>query len=315
MIHRVPGRPRVAVVIVHFDNAQDTRTAVAAVQDGDYPSAIVLVVDNSPEPGMTAQLRDLLDPCVTLVRSPGNVGYGAGNNNGIRAALALAPVDYFWILNPDTVAAPDALSRLVATADQHPEAALVASRLVGAGGDRVLYDGARLDPVSGATSLLGSGAPVGDRPAHGPVRTDYAHGASMLVRAESLATTGLVPEDYFLYFEETDLAMRARAAGFAVLVEPRSSVRHLRRSWGALPSSTYLYYMVRNREIFSRRWGFDLPGSRAVTDSFTTAWRDKVAATRPDLVATFDALVSVAISDGRAGRTGASSHPRELELA
>lgn len=301
-------------MVVHFDNVDDTVTAVDAVQSGDYPFAIVLVVDNSPDTGTTQKLRGALDPCVTVVRSDGNVGYAAGNNNGIRAARRLAPVDYFWILNPDTVPAADALSRLVDTADMNPDAALVASRLVSADGTVVLYDGARIDPVTGATRLIGAGQPVSARPAGDAVRTDYAHGASMLVRSESLATIGLIPEDYFLYFEETDLAMRARQAGFTVLVEPRSAVRHMRRSWAELPSSTYIYYMVRNREIFSSRWDFDLSGSRSATDEFTAAWRQRIAAARPDLVASFDALVSNAISDGRASLTGASAHPRELEL-
>ncbi|MEO6822607.1 MAG: glycosyltransferase family 2 protein, partial [Candidatus Nanopelagicales bacterium] len=224
------------------------------------------------------------------------------------------PVEYIWILNPDARPAPDALSWLVATADQNPSAALVASRLVSADGASILYDGATIDPVTGATALVGSGEPVQARPALAFSVTDYAHGASMLVRSESLATTGLIPEDYFLYFEETDLAMRARSAGFTVLVEPRSSVRHFRRSWAALPSSTYLYYMVRNRELFSARWGFDRSQARSVTDDFTGSWRRRVGAARPDLLATFDALVSAATSDGEAGHTGASEHPQALEL-
>jgi hypothetical protein len=314
MIHPVSARPRVAVVILNFNNVDDTVAAVDAVQSGDYLDAIIVVVDNSPDAETTSTLRAVFDPCVSVVRSEGNVGYAAGNNNGIRAALRLAPVEYIWILNPDTVPAPDALSWLVASADENPSAALVASRLVSADGASVLYDGATIDPVTGATALVGSGEPVLARPAVGFHVTGYAHGASMLVRSESLATTGLIPEDYFLYFEETDLAMRARRAGFTVLVEPRSSVRHIRRSWADLPSSTYLYYMVRNRELFSARWGFDRVKARSVTNDFTSSWRRRVAASRPDLIATFDALVSAATSDGEAGLTGASEHPQALEL-
>ena len=220
-----------------------------------------------------------------------------------------------WVLNPDTLVTPDALSRLVLAADADPGAAIVASRLLSADGASILYDGATIDPVSGATTLLGSGSPASGAPANEARVTDYAHGASMLLRTTAMAHLGRMTEDYFLYFEETDFSLRARRAGARVLVEPRSVVRHTRRSWGDLPTSTYIYYMVRNREIFSERWGFDRIAARGVTDHFTASWRGRVRQHRPDLVDTFDTLVASALADGIAGRGGRSDLPSELVLA
>ena len=308
-------RPRVAVVVLNYLANDDTWAAVESVQRGAFLESLIVVVDNSPEVETTESLRARLDPCVTLVRSGDNIGYAAGNNLGIRTALDLAPVDYIWVLNPDTIVAPDALNRLVLAADSDPGAAIVASRLVSADGASILYDGATIDPISGATTLLGSGSPVSGSPANGAHATDYAHGASMLLRTTAMSHLGQMTEDYFLYFEETDFSLRARRAGARVLVEPQSVVRHTRRSWGVLPTSTYIYYMVRNREIFSERWGFDRVAARAVTDSFTASWRGKVRQHRPELVDTFDRLVAGALADGAAGRSGPSNLPAELVLA
>ena len=313
--HPVTDRPRVAVVVLNYLAVDDTRTAVESVQRGDFLESLIVVVDNSPDVRVTESLRAHLDPCVTLVRAGDNIGYAAGNNLGIRKALELAPVDYVWVLNPDTLVAPDALSWLVLAADSDPGAAIVASRLVSADGASILYDGATIDPVSGATTLLGSGLPTSGSPANAARATDYAHGASMLLRTASMAHLGRMTEDYFLYFEETDFSLRARRAGSRILIEPRSVVRHTRRSWGELPTSTYIYYMVRNREIFAERWGFDPVASRGATDHFTASWRGRVRQHRPDLVDTFDALVAGALADGVAGRAGRSDLPSELVLA
>jgi GT2 family glycosyltransferase len=308
-------RPRVVTIVLNYQYPDDTLEAVASVQAGDFLDAAVVVVDNGPDGDEHARLRAGLDPCVGLLPTGANLGYAGGNNAGIRFALDRYDPELIWLLNPDTVADPSALGVLVATMQEHPEAALVGSRLVDADGATVLYDGAEIDPRTGATRHVGAGRPVPDLPPTPAHDTGYANGASLLLRTDLLDLLGFIPEDYFLYFEEADYALRAKEAGFRVLVEPRSVVRHARRSWDAIPSSAYLYYMVRNREIFSRCWGFDAEQAhRPVTNLFVTQWREKVNRARPDLVAVFDAVAEQAMADGEAGVVGYSDVPARLPL-
>src|SRR5205823_10851048 len=114
-----------------------------------------------------------------------------------------------------------------------------------------------------------------------------------------------LPEEYFLYFEETDFAMRARGHGWRCVVEPQARLRHDLRSWSETPSDVYTYYFVRNQIHFSRRWA---PVSEArllaEIEQFTATWRRRVSEREPARLASFDRLVASAIADGLAGRTG-----------
>lgn len=304
-----------ATVLVNFGQPDDTVSAVEAVQSGSYLDNTVVVVDNDPDAVRDGALHQRLDPTVSYLPMGENTGYAAGNNAGIRLATDLHDVEFAWVLNPDTIPEPRALAGLVEAAERCPDAAVIGSRLVDGAG-RTMYNGAAIDPVSGQTRHLDAGRPLRALSQREPFDTDYANGASMLIRLALVPIVGLIPEEYFLYFEETDYALRCQSRGFRVVVAPDSIVRHDRRSWGRLPTSTYIYYMVRNREIFSRRWGFDEGGAhRAATEFFVSGWREKINGFRPELVPVFDDLVVRAIAEGEAGMTGFSEVPTEMRLA
>ncbi|TAK69113.1 MAG: glycosyltransferase family 2 protein [Actinomycetota bacterium] len=308
-------RPRVATVVVHHSQPADTLRAVGSAQDADYPSQVVLVVDNGPDAGVGSPLADSLDPTVTYLPAPSNLGFAGGVGLAASVAAQRFGVDYLWLLNPDAVAEPAALGWLVTTADAVPDAAIVGSRLLdGPGPDApIAYDGAVVDPVTGATRHLGRGVPASQRPARGHLDTDYANGASMLVRVGAMAVLGPLPTEYFLYFEETDYALQARRRGFRVLLEPRSRVHHLRRSVTDIPTATFVYYMIRNRDLFARRWGFvPDPAAPQPTDVFVASARERIAVARPDELLAFDALVAQARADGAAGRSGRSDVPTSV---
>jgi hypothetical protein len=124
----------------------------------------------------------------------------------------------------------------------------------------------------------------------------------MLLRRQLIEEIGLLPERYFLYFEETDFNIRARRAGWKVLLEPRSRVLHFRRSWGSVPAPYYVYYFVRNRILFGRSFT-DAPIETMLDDldGSLSNWRRKMPS---DRLPAYESLVSAAIADGRAGRDG-----------
>lgn len=305
---------RVATVLVNFGEPGDTLTAVEALQAGSYLENTIIVVDNDADATASSALHQQLDPTVGYVPMGTNSGYAAGNNAGARRAIRMHDVDYVWVLNPDTVPSREALTELVAAADAYPDAALVGSRLVDRA-DRTLYNGAVIEPETGQTRHLDNGRPLRSLRETRPFDTDYVNGASMLIRTCLIPMIGLIPEDYFLYFEETDYALRCRSKGFRVMVAPGSVVRHDRRSWGELPTSVYIYYMVRNREIFSARWGYDVDRAhRRATIEFVDGWRVKIGKSRPELVASFDELVTAALRNGEAGETGPSDVPARVRF-
>jgi GT2 family glycosyltransferase len=195
---------------------------------------------------------------LTLIRAGGNLGFAGGCNIGINAA-GLGNFDYFWFLNPDTVVDRHALVELIARAENQHDIGIVGSTLR-------YYDnpdlvqamgGARLDRSNGTSAHIGQGTRFCEVPAEGSAverEMAYVVGASMLVRAKFIADIGLMEEDYFLYYEEVDWALRGRdkfSLGFA----PRSCVFHksgVNSSKAAPLFSTGFYY--RNRLRFVARF-------------------------------------------------------------
>jgi hypothetical protein len=144
-----------------------------------------------------------------------------------------------------------------------------------------------------------------DYPARLPYDVDYVTGAGMLLRVAMIRQVGLIPEDWFLYFEETEYNLRARDAGWRIMVDPRSRLHHFQRSTGQLPRPTYIYYFVRNRYRFGiERAGASPDEVESDLAGFVAAWRQKAELAKPEWVPTYDLLVTTAKDDGLAGKTG-----------
>ncbi len=297
--------PRVYTIVLNYLRSDDTVRCVDSLRASTHRNQFPVVVDNGSDAPARAELAAGIG-ATPLIQSEANLGYAGGNNLGIRYALD-RNADYVWILNPDTVVEPDSLERLVQTMSRFPEAGIIGSRLVrGDDGTTVLFNGGIIDWSRAAKPVLPDmGKPERDVKTKTVTQIDYATGASMLVRRRLFDEVGLLPERYFLYFEETDFNIRARRAGWRILLEPRSRVLHYRRSWGAVPAPYYVYYYVRNRILFGRTFTA-APVEVMISDleSSLANWRRKIAASRPASLEGYDALVAASILDGTEGREG-----------
>jgi GT2 family glycosyltransferase len=294
--------PRIYTIVLNYQRSDDTVRCVSSLRQSTYRNQFLVVVDNGSDDGARAELRAGIG-ATPLIQSEENLGFAGGNNLGIRHALA-RDADYVWILNPDTIVEPDSLGRLALTMSRFPEAGIVGSRLVrGDDGTTVLFNGGTIDWSRGGKPVLPDmGKPESDVKTKTVATIDYATGASMLVRRPLFDEIGLLPERYFLYFEETDFNIRAKRAGWKVLLEPRSKVHHFRRSWSALPAPYYVYYFVRNRILFGRT--FTAAPLETMLEDLETSlanWRRKVPA---GFSHRFEELVAAAVADGTEGRDG-----------
>lgn len=299
--------PRVFAIVLNFRHPEDTIRCIASLRRSIERAIFPVVVNNESGGDDAARLRHALGPAVPILETSANLGYGAGNNVGIRHALE-RDADYLWILNPDTEVEPATLQLMMATMNARPDAGVVGSlNLVGGSSPSVIqFAGGHIDWDAGAvTTSIGQGQPLTSRSVREPYDVDYVAGTSMLVRRGLFEDVGLIPEQYFLYFEETDFQVRAALKGWTSVMSPLARVHHYQRSNAYLPAPFYVYYYVRGRILFGKEFT-DLTDDvlEAGLAPFVGGWRAKVAERAPDWLDTYDQLVAWAFEDGRAGTTG-----------
>lgn len=196
-----------------------------------------------------------------LIRSENNLGFAGGNNIGLRYISTL-DIDFIWLLNNDTVVHRDSLQALLRRVEGNPDIGICGSTLLHYDTpDKVqVCAGGYYCRWIGLPWHIGQLRSVDRLPAKSKVERcmNYVVGASMLVSRPFLDGVGLLTEDYFLYFEELDWAVRARGR-YRLAYAPDSLVYHkVGASIGTSSdprrkSMVCDYYAIRNRLLFTRR--------------------------------------------------------------
>ena len=267
--------PTVLTIVLNYKTAEMTLRSVAAARVAmEGIAGGIVVVDNDSQDGsfeaMSAHVAREgwdADGRVRVIQSGRNGGFGAGNNFGIRAGLpgGTRP-DYVYILNSDAFPAPDAIRVLRDHLEATPGTAFAGSYIHGPEGDTHLtsfrfpsiaseFEGAiRFGPVS--TLLKNAKVPL-ETPSE-TCSIDWFAGASVMMRQSVLDEIGLFDETFFLYFEETDLFLRAHRAGYATDYVPASKVAHIgsvstgMKSWSRVPGYWFdsrWHYFAKNHGV------------------------------------------------------------------
>jgi GT2 family glycosyltransferase len=298
------GDPPVGVVILNWKRAADTIRCVESVLESDYPAAVPIVVDNASADESVERIR-AAHPAVEILRSETNRGYAGGNNLGIRRALELG-AEHVLVLNNDTRLAPDCIGRLVRRLEAEPRAAQVGPKVLDVTLGSIGSVGGRIHWEAAEPRQIGHAEP--DRGQHDRVaEVDFVPGTAVLVRSAAIRQVGLLPEEYFLYFEDVAWSLRFQAQGWKTLVDPGAVVEHWESSSTGRSSPLKTYYLVRNNLAFLRDWA---PPGRRVASAL--GYRIKLAkllakfalqGAFPHLRALFLGYV-----DHRRGRMGRAAH-------
>lgn len=278
---------RMGVVIVTYGAADVIADCLETLFASDGVTLSVVVVDNASPDETAAAVRDWqagrispatmpfatgctrlpqhLDsaPCVTddhhlaFIQTGANLGFAAAVNIGLMALSALPEVDRYWILNPDSAVPPGTAAAFAS----HP----APKGGFGMIGGRVLYfdrpgviqiDGGVIDWRTGVTRNVNQFAAADAAPPD-PAAMDFITGASMVVSRDFLRRAGLMPEDYFLYYEEVDWALQR--GDLPLIYCPAGMVYHRAGSAigspapGRKASPFSTYFKHRGRMRFLRR--------------------------------------------------------------
>lgn len=238
------------------------RDPLAALTVPPVPKPLGVCTCGTPAELTGADGRDRQAGLV-LVQTGANRGFAAGVNVGLRYALARSRFDYVWLLNNDTVIHPEALTHLVRRLQARPDAGMCGStlRYYDDPGTIQALGGARYNRWLGGTWHIGLGLSATSPLAADRVERSlsYVLGASMLVSRAFLEDVGLMSEDYFVFFEELDWAIRGRGR-YRLAYAPESIVYHKEGASIGSSSDPYRrsltaeYFHVRNRLLLTRKF-------------------------------------------------------------
>lgn len=210
---------------MNYNSAADlTRCASSLLGSKERPP--LFVVDNaSSEGGLEEAVVNY--PDVHVIRSPENLGFGRGNNLGIRRALCDADCEFVFLLNNDAMVEPDTILCLEAAMDEYPDAGVVAPRIVLAEDPETLwYGGGCVDWRKGSPAIPGYLGPAGSELALRPRNVAFASGCAVMIRRSVLEEVGGFDPRLFMYQEDLELCLRVQRSGWAIRYVPEALVLH-----------------------------------------------------------------------------------------
>ena len=241
-------RVKVSIITVNYNGYDDTCALIESIPLNDK-SLEVIVVDNASRINEAEKISAKY-PLVKTIRSEQNLGFAGGNNLGIKEASG----DYLFFINNDTYLKDFNISALIDKLNSSDEIGMVCPKIRFAWGNNPIQF-AGYTPLSRITlrnkaigyNELDNGQYNEAHP------TPYAHGAAMMAKREAIEKVGVMPECYFLYYEELDWSMMFRRAGFQIWYEPACTVFHKESRSTGVNSPLKAYYITRNRLLFISR--------------------------------------------------------------
>lgn len=248
---------QISIIAINFNGIKDTCELLDTLPLEDE-SIEVIIVDNASTQDEATIIEQRYSQ-VTVIRSLQNLGFAGGNNLGIQASHG----KYLFFINNDALLQLSSVSHQPSALSLQPLVdRLESSSSMGAvcpkirfawGNNPIQYAGyTPLSKITLRNMAIGSGEED-----HGqyntPRPTPYTHGAAMMVKREIIDKVGLMPECYFLYYEELDWSMMIRRAGYDIWFEPACTIYHKESQATGQNSPLKSYYMTRNRLLFAKR--------------------------------------------------------------
>ena len=260
-VHAFPARahdhaptefPATLAIVLNHRTPDDTLLAMASLRASQAPLHGSYVVENGSEDGRLEYLRSHLGDAELIV-SGTNLGFSAGCNLGIRAALARGAARVF-LMNSDAVLPPDSLAKMHAALDADPELGIVGPSVVSRSDpNQVLSQGMRFSTRTGRMRHLGFGRALSVLSAPRVCDVDAVSGCAMLITREVFDRIGLFEESYFFGFEDLDFCLRARADGFRTACVEHATVLHAGAASIGVRSPRLIYFATRNHLLAGRR--------------------------------------------------------------
>ena len=236
-----------SIITINYNGLKDTCALIESIPFNDKME--VIVVDNASDNQEADQISSRF-PHVKVIKSDKNLGFAGGNNLGIKASTG----KFIFLINNDTYFEDFNVWALIDRLNSSSDIGIVCPKIRFAWSPKPIQF-AGYTPLSNIT-IRNQAIGFGEED-HGQYETahptPYAHGAAMLIKREAIDKVGLMPECYFLYYEELDWSMMFTRAGYQIWYEPKCTIFHKESQATGQHSPLRTYYITRNRLLLIKR--------------------------------------------------------------
>lgn len=219
------GLPLVYVMILNWNDAENSLACLRSIYELDYPHLRVIVVDNGSTDGSDQAIQAAF-PQIELIANGRNLGFAGGANVGLERAFGQG-AGYVLFINNDTILDPAMLSELVRIAEEHPRAGLLTPKIYYLHDPTLVWAaGAYMASFPPRVKMIG--ADQRDHPRYDLLqRVDYATGCALLIRRATVDQVGLFDPIYWpIYHEDYDYCARVNKAGWEIWYVPSAKMWH-----------------------------------------------------------------------------------------
>ena len=256
--------PKVSIIIVNWNGKTDTLECLESLKNNDYPNYEVVIIDNGSK-----EKFQVSDPKIKVIYNKENLGFSGGNNVGIKYALK-NKANYILLLNNDTIVSNDFLSKMVKVAKRDDKIGMVGPKIyfhnektrlrpategTTARQEKIWFAGGKINWLYNKGTMIGyNEVDNGQYDKPEIQKTDYITGCCVLVKKEVIKKIGLIPEEYFLYYEDTDWSLKAQKQGYKCVFTPKATIWHKGSKSSIAESPSYIYYHIRNGLILAKKY-------------------------------------------------------------
>ena len=243
----------VHIIVLNWNGKDDTIECLKSLQQINYDNYKIIVIDNGSEDSSVFEIKKNF-PEIKIIENKKNLGFAGGNNIGMKYAVE-NKADYILLINNDTTVDKDFLLELVEAGELDKKIGAVGSKIYfHSEPNRIWFAGGKVNWLKNKGTHLGLNQ-IDDGQYNEISEVDYLTGCCLLIKREVIEKIGVLAEDYFLYYEDTDFSARVKNAGYKIMYVPKSKIYH-KISRSTKPGSpSYIYYHVRNGLVMAKRNG------------------------------------------------------------
>ncbi len=246
-------KKKIYAIILNYNNYEDTIACINSFTSVSSVDYCLVIVDNGSNRACIEKLEIFINKsksAIVFIKINTNRGYAAGNNAGIKYAVAHG-AEYIAIVNNDVLVNDTSFAPCIEILENNDKCAFVGPAILEFNSNRIQYTGGMVDLVRCISIHLNKGKRYSPR--ERIIDCDYVGGACIVFKASIIDILGMMPECYFLFWEETEWCIKAKKAGMQCLCTLKGYINHKGSASIKKEKICGDYYLQRNRIIFSKR--------------------------------------------------------------